>query len=183
MPNETLWESVKKRFRQEIATFRLFSSSLRPRWPGSETVPGAASESIRPGSKFKGTDGTATGTEHALATASGTVDEAAADTEDRFASSHREARSLKRTLLMVSDSLERAQIADYVQLLNTPKRLIYLNLLAGLFRGVGMAIGFTLLTAMIIYILTRSFVANLPVIGDFLGELVWIIQQYLRGKS
>ncbi|HHW26861.1 MAG TPA: hypothetical protein GXX23_05930 [Firmicutes bacterium] len=84
---------------------------------------------------------------------------------------------------MVSDSLERSQIADYVQLLNTPKRLIYLNLLAGLFRGVGMAIGFTLLTAMIIYVLTRSFVANLPIIGDFLGELVWIIQQYLRGKS
>ena len=103
--------------------------------------------------------------------------------DDRFAPPHREARSLKRTLLMVSDSLERAQIADYVQLLNSPRRLIRLNLLAGLFRGVGMALGFTLLAAIIIYVMTRSFLVNLPIVGDFLGELVWIIQQYLRGKT
>lgn len=92
------------------------------------------------------------------------------------------ARRLQKTLMEISDSLERTKIGDYVDLMNKPRRLIYLNLLAGLFRGMGLAIGFTLLGALVIYLLTRSFILNLPYIGNFLGELVWIIQQYLRTK-
>lgn len=92
-------------------------------------------------------------------------------------------RTLEETMQRVSDSLERSNIGSYVDLLNRPGRLIYLNLLGGLSRGVGMAVGFILLGALIIYILTRSFLVRLPVVGGFLGELVWIIQQYLKGKS
>lgn len=92
-------------------------------------------------------------------------------------------RSLEETVQKVADSLERAKLGEYVELMSRPGRLIYLNLLGGLFRGMGMAVGFTLLGALVIYVLTRNFVSKLPVVGDFLGELVWIIQQYLRGKS
>jgi len=92
-------------------------------------------------------------------------------------------RSLEETLMKVSDSLERAKIAEYVNLLNRPGRLLWLNLAGGLARGAGLAVGFTLLGAMIIYVLTRSYILNLPIIGNFLGELVWIIQQYLKGKG
>ena len=63
-----------------------------------------------------------------------------------------------------------------------PWRLVYLNLLGGLFRGLGTAVGFTFLGALIIYVLTRIFVPNLPLIGNFLGELVWIIQEHLRTR-
>lgn len=92
-------------------------------------------------------------------------------------------RTLEQTMLRVSDSLERSKIGAYVDLLNRPGRMIYLNLLGGLSRGVGMAVGITVLGALIIYVLTRSFLVHLPVIGNFLGELVWIIQEYLKGKS
>ncbi len=92
------------------------------------------------------------------------------------------AQKLAQTLQVVSDSLERAKIAEYVALLNRPRRLIYLNAISGVFRGMGMAAGFTLLGALLIYVLTRSFISNLPIVGNFLGELVWIIQQYLAGK-
>ena len=92
-------------------------------------------------------------------------------------------RSLEDTMQRVADSLERAKIGEYVELMNRPRRLIYVNLLGGLFRGMGMAVGFTFLSALVIYVMTRNFVSQLPVVGGFLGELVWIIQQYLRGKS
>jgi hypothetical protein len=94
----------------------------------------------------------------------------------------RRLRSLEDTVQRISDSLERAKIAEYVDLLNHPWRLIHLNLIAGLARGVGLAVGFTLLGAMLIYVLTRRFVLDLPLIGNFLGELVWIIQEYLKAK-
>ena len=79
-------------------------------------------------------------------------------------------RDLEDTLQRISDSLERSKIAEYVDLLNHPWRLIYLNLIAGLARGVGLAVGFTLLSAMLIYVLTRSFQLNLPLVGNFLGN-------------
>ena len=101
----------------------------------------------------------------------------------RPVSDKRGSRSLHDTMQKVSDSLERAKIGEYVDLMNRPGRLIYLNVLGGLFRGMGMAVGFTVLGALVIYVLTRNFVSNLPIVGDFLGELVWIIQQYLKGKS
>ncbi len=91
-------------------------------------------------------------------------------------------RVLRKTLEQISDSLERSKIAEYVELLNHPWRLAYLNLISGLFRGVGLAVGFTLLGSLLIYVLTRSFVLNLPIIGNFIGELVWIIQQYLKTR-
>lgn len=93
-----------------------------------------------------------------------------------------ELQKVNRALKRISDTLERAKISEYVDLLNHPKRLIYLNFMAGVFRGVGLAVGFTVLGATLIYVLTRSFVLNLPLVGKFLGELVWIIQQYLRAR-
>ena len=105
------------------------------------------------------------------------------DEADGQGSPPRTRRSLERTLFEVADSLERAKIGEYVDLMNRPGRLIYLNLLGGIARGIGMAVGFTLLGALVIYVLTRSFLLNLPIVGGFLGELVWIIQQYLKGKT
>ncbi|HHV79822.1 MAG TPA: hypothetical protein GXX40_09495 [Firmicutes bacterium] len=75
--------------------------------------------------------------------------------------------------------LERAKIGDYVQLLEKPTRLLYLNFIAGLARGLGAAIGFTVLGALVMYILTRSFIANLPLIGKFVAEIVAIVQDDL----
>ncbi len=92
------------------------------------------------------------------------------------------ARGLEDKLAWIASYLERSKIAEYVDLMNKPGRLVYLNLLGGLARGVGLAVGFTVLGALVIYILTRSFLLNLPVIGQFLGELVYIVQQYLRHR-
>lgn len=95
---------------------------------------------------------------------------------------NRELRDLKRIMRQVSDTLERTKIGEYIWLLNNPKRLIFLNFLSGIFRGIGLAVGFTLLGALLIYLLTRNFLLNLPLIGSFFGELVWIIQQYLSTR-
>ncbi len=92
----------------------------------------------------------------------------------------------KHTLDTIGDKLdelgiqlERAQIADYVRLLNNPKRLVRLNILTGIARGVGIAIGFTLFTATILYILQKLGALNLPIIGDYIAEIVRIVQAQL----
>jgi hypothetical protein len=82
----------------------------------------------------------------------------------------------------MAKNMERTQIADYVRLLNSPKRLILLNILAGTARGVGIAIGFTLFTATIVYILKALGALDLPIIGDYIADIVRIVQAQLDGK-
>ncbi|TCS84393.1 DUF5665 domain-containing protein [Tepidibacillus fermentans] len=76
--------------------------------------------------------------------------------------------------------LERVQIADYVALLNRPRRLFILNLVSGIARGIGIALGFTVFAATIIYILQRLGALNLPIIGDYIADIVKIVQAQLN---
>jgi hypothetical protein len=93
----------------------------------------------------------------------------------------RTGRLLIEKLEQVSADLENASLAEYVEMLKRPRRMLYVNLLAGMARGLGMAVGFTVLGALFLFILTRSFIANLPLVGGFIAELVRIVQENLRG--
>ncbi|AWB46977.1 hypothetical protein DCC85_14710 [Paenibacillus sp. CAA11] len=76
--------------------------------------------------------------------------------------------------------LEKSRIADYTQLLHRPIKLIWLNLLSGTARGVGIAIGFTFFAATIIYVLQVLGALNLPIIGDYIADLVRIVQRQME---
>nr|WP_204816800.1 DUF5665 domain-containing protein [Paenibacillus mendelii] len=90
---------------------------------------------------------------------------------------------LDRRLGKVADDMERSQIAEYVDLLNRPWSLIWRNLVAGTARGVGIAIGFTFFAATILYVLQLLGALNLPIIGDYIADIVRIVQHQLEGKA
>lgn len=89
-------------------------------------------------------------------------------------------KRLLRKLDALAWSMERANFAEYVALFERPARLIFYNFVAGLARGLGVAIGFLLLSALAIYALHEVVAWNLPVIGKFLAELIRIIQAELH---
>lgn len=76
--------------------------------------------------------------------------------------------------------LEKSRIIEYTQLLNRPWRLIWLNVLSGTARGIGVAIGFTFFAATIIYVLQVLGALNLPIIGDYIADIVRIVQRQLE---
>ncbi|HHY04790.1 MAG TPA: hypothetical protein GX534_06360 [Thermoanaerobacterales bacterium] len=89
---------------------------------------------------------------------------------------------IKKLLGKIDDlscNIEKINLAEYVEILRNPKRLLYLNFLSGMARGFGMAVGFTLLGAMLIYILQKIMILRLPLIGEFIAEIVNIVQQRL----
>jgi capsular polysaccharide biosynthesis protein len=80
----------------------------------------------------------------------------------------------------MAQSVERVQIADYVQLLNRPRRLIWINLLAGIFRGIGIALGFTVFATTIVYVLQFIGALDLPIVGGYIAEIVKHVQFQLQ---
>ena len=85
-------------------------------------------------------------------------------------------KNLEKKITQLSINMERMKIADYVELLERPSRLLFRNFIGGIARGVGVAVGFTLLGAMLIVFLQRLELLNLPVIGEFIAEIVQIVQ-------
>jgi hypothetical protein len=80
----------------------------------------------------------------------------------------------------ISLDMEKLGIAEYMEMLDNPRRLFYINFWSGLVRGFGMAIGFTLLAALVIYVLQQIVTLNTPLIGKFIAEIVNIVQKQLE---
>lgn len=90
---------------------------------------------------------------------------------------------LDKRLQHIASNMEKTQIADYVDLLNRPWSLIWRNLLSGTARGIGIAIGFTFFAATILYVLQILGALNLPIIGDYIADIVRIVQIQLDVKT
>ncbi|HEX2945447.1 MAG TPA: DUF5665 domain-containing protein [Clostridia bacterium] len=79
--------------------------------------------------------------------------------------------------------MEKTKIKEYVEYLEHPRKMLFSNFLAGLARGFGASIGFTLLAALIIYFLRYIVKWNLPVIGRFISEIVNIVNNNLNNPG
>ncbi len=73
--------------------------------------------------------------------------------------------------------LEKMNVAGYVELLQRPARLLFLNFAAGLARGLGIAIGATLIFALMIELMRRVILLNIPGIGGFVAQIVKIVEE------
>ena len=88
--------------------------------------------------------------------------------------------ALGRKLDRLSLSLARANLAAFTELWLRPRRMLWLNFLAGLARGFGIAVGLTLVAAAFLSILGRLAALNLPVIGRYIAEVVKLVNTHLR---
>lgn len=77
-------------------------------------------------------------------------------------------------------ALERLRLPDYIRFLEDKRRFYRMHLLGGIVRGFGTAIGFTILGAVLVWLLQDLAQRNLPVIGDFLAKIVNLVQRRLE---
>lgn len=77
-------------------------------------------------------------------------------------------------------AMERLRLADYVRYVDDRRRLVRTSFLSGVARGLGMAVGFTILGAMLVLALQDLARRNLPLISDFLAQIVGVVQTKLK---
>ncbi len=85
-------------------------------------------------------------------------------------------KELKNKIDKISESLEKSNIMEMTYILGNKKEILKRNLIAGIARGVGIGIGVTLITAILIYILQKIILLNIPIIGDYIADIVQIVQ-------
>ncbi len=83
---------------------------------------------------------------------------------------------IEKKIDALAHTMEKTRLNEYINLIERPWRLIYINFIAGLAKGLGTAIGLTVLAAIVFYML-KSWV-NLPLIGEFIARLLDVIENY-----
>lgn len=79
-------------------------------------------------------------------------------------------------IMQLSRRLEDSSVAEYVEFMRNPRRVIWSNFLAGMARGFGIAIGASVLTALFLYALSVVISLNIPIIGNLIAKIVKIVK-------
>ena len=84
---------------------------------------------------------------------------------------------LNNSINNLIETFQKSNIEEWTYILGSKKEIIKRNLIAGIFRGVGIGIGVTIITALLIIILQRIVALNIPVIGEYIADIVEIVQK------
>ncbi|MEC9487976.1 MAG: DUF5665 domain-containing protein [Halanaerobium sp.] len=88
-------------------------------------------------------------------------------------------RGIEDKVDKIAEGMNKFGIAEYIELLRQPRKMIFLNFIYGMARGLGIAVGATVLGAVLLAILFKMGELNLPIIGQFIARIVRIVQTYL----
>lgn len=86
-------------------------------------------------------------------------------------------KRIEKKIDKISKSLEKSNIVELSYIIGSKKEILKRNLIAGISRGVGIGIGITIITALIVYLLRRLIMLNIPVIGDYIADIVEIVEK------
>jgi len=79
----------------------------------------------------------------------------------------------------INEKLEKTRIMEISYIIGSKREIIKRNLLAGVARGVGLGIGITIISAIIIYFLRKLIMLNIPILGEYIADIVAIVQNSL----
>ncbi len=83
---------------------------------------------------------------------------------------------LEKAIEKLNEILQKSNITELAYILENKKELIKRNILAGIARGIGIGIGVTVITAILIILLRKIVALNIPVIGEYIADIVEIVQ-------
>ena len=99
--------------------------------------------------------------------------------------SERAAEKLNKNMAKLAERLERMNLAQYIELTNRPLKMVWVNFLSGLARGVGMFLGAGVMGALTIAIVTAvtyyllNFFNMIPVIGEISKVVLNVIRDFI----
>ena len=83
---------------------------------------------------------------------------------------------LREKIDLLNYNLTKNRLMDFYEIFGSRKEVLFRNLFSGIWRGVGIGIGVTIITAVIIIVLQKLVTWNIPVIGEYIADIVDIVQ-------
>ena len=83
---------------------------------------------------------------------------------------------LEKDAATLAAAFHELNVAEFVKYLRSPWRVMWHNFLAGVFRGLGLIVGMTVVFAILIWFLTQ--LVDFPLIGQHFEELKNMLEQF-----
>lgn len=84
---------------------------------------------------------------------------------------------LNKSLDKINESMQNKNMQEFISILGSKKKIFLNNFWAGIARGIGIGIGITIITAIIVLLLRRIVALNIPVIGEFIVDIMEIVER------
>lgn len=88
-------------------------------------------------------------------------------------------KKLNKKIDDINQKMEESKIFQMSYIIGSKREIIKRNLLAGIAKGVGLGIGITIISAVIVYLLQKIIRLNIPVVGEYIADIVSIVQKSL----
>lgn len=85
---------------------------------------------------------------------------------------NKQIKKLERKLDKLLRTFSNNELYKFMELIGNTRRLFWRSFIMGIGRGIGSAIGFSVLGAIIIYFLKEFVVLNIPIIGEILSDVI-----------
>jgi len=79
----------------------------------------------------------------------------------------------------INEKMEKSKVFEMSYIMGSRKEIIKRNLIAGIAKGIGLGIGITIVSALIVYILQKIIRLNIPIVGEYIADIVSIVQKSL----
>ena len=90
-----------------------------------------------------------------------------------------EEKSLAESILTLTKLVKKLRSERYLQMVDNPKKFFFYNFLLSIVKGVGFALGASLIFAFLIWLLSQvlSQLSIVPVLGDWIVDLLDYVQR------
>ena len=83
---------------------------------------------------------------------------------------------LNKSVEKLNEVVEKSRLYDIIEITENKRKLFTRNFFFFFFKGVGISIGFYIITAIVLIFLNYIVRLNIPVIGDYISDIVEIVE-------
>jgi hypothetical protein len=76
---------------------------------------------------------------------------------------------------------EAAGVVEYLEYLQSGKRILWVNFKAGVAKGLGLTVGLTLVMAVVVWVLTM--LVDLPLVGEYFADAQQYLNEYAESTN
>ena len=71
----------------------------------------------------------------------------------------------------------RPAILELIEIAGDSRKYLFRNFMSGISKGIGIGIGFSIITALIIYVMQKIIRLNIPVLSQYISDIVEIVER------
>ena len=77
----------------------------------------------------------------------------------------------------LNNTLNKNKVLELIEIAGNSRKYLARNFMSGISRGIGIGIGFSIITALIVYVMQKIIRLNIPVLSQYISDIVEIVER------